>query len=121
MGPPSSPCVRLARTTIAIAFQRISERMRHSICASPGALAPWPGGRGWMSWVAVAYARCGTAGRGSRTIPLGRGCAAGAAGVVAPLGGTVQPLHSGRVGLFVGYYFCTLLRATWTDDREGKR
>ena len=33
MWPPRSPGLRFARTTIAIAFQRISERMRHSIVA----------------------------------------------------------------------------------------
>jgi len=36
MWPPSSPGLRLARTTIAIAFQRIIERIRHSMVASPG-------------------------------------------------------------------------------------
>ena len=43
MWPPSSPGLRFARTTIAIAFQRTSERMRHSIAASPGILASLAG------------------------------------------------------------------------------
>jgi hypothetical protein len=33
----------LARTTIAIAFQRMIERMRHSIAASPGIFASFAG------------------------------------------------------------------------------
>ena len=36
MWPPSSLERRFACTTIASAFHRISERMRHSMAASPG-------------------------------------------------------------------------------------
>ncbi len=39
MWPPRSPGLRLARTTVAIAFQRMMERMRHSSSALPGLLA----------------------------------------------------------------------------------
>ncbi|MOA59694.1 hypothetical protein D3C78_1843760 [compost metagenome] len=39
MWPPRSPGLRLARTTVAIAFQRMIERMRHSSSALPGLLA----------------------------------------------------------------------------------
>ena len=46
MWPPRSPGLRLARTTIAIAFQRMIERMRHSIAASPGDLRFLAGGNG---------------------------------------------------------------------------
>ena len=46
MWPPRSPGLRLARTTIAIAFQRISERMRHSIVGSPGIFGFLAGGNG---------------------------------------------------------------------------
>ena len=38
MWPPSSPGLRLARTTIAIAFQRMIERMRHSMAGVAGHL-----------------------------------------------------------------------------------
>src|SRR3546814_3171384 len=70
MWPPRSPGLRLARTTIAIAFQRISERMRHSICASPGDLASWPGGMVLMYSVVGANGRCAPARRVSSTMPL---------------------------------------------------
>src|SRR5688572_7460414 len=39
MWPPRSPGLRLARTTVAIAFQRMIERSRDSMAASPGDLA----------------------------------------------------------------------------------
>src|SRR5690606_20644449 len=75
MWPPRSPGLRLARTTIAIAFQRISERMRHSICASPGDLASWPGGMVLMYSVVGANGRCAPARRVSSTMPLSSWCA----------------------------------------------
>jgi hypothetical protein len=40
MWPPSSPGLRLARTTIAIAFQRMIERMRHSSALSENKKSP---------------------------------------------------------------------------------
>ena len=43
-GPPSSDELLLARTTIAIAFQRRIERSRRSTAASPGSLASRSGG-----------------------------------------------------------------------------
>jgi hypothetical protein len=39
MCPPRSPGRRFARTTMARAFQRISERMRRSMKRSPGITA----------------------------------------------------------------------------------
>ena len=36
MCPPSPACSRLAWITMAIAFQRMMERMRHSMAGSPG-------------------------------------------------------------------------------------
>ena len=57
MWPPSEPGRRLARTTIAIAFQRIRQRMRHSIAASPGLLASIPGG------IVLTYSVVGLNGR----------------------------------------------------------
>ena len=44
MWPPSSDDSLLARTTIAIAFQRMIERSRRSIAGSPGSLASRSGG-----------------------------------------------------------------------------
>ncbi len=43
MWPPRSPSLRLARTTVAMAFQRMIERIRHSSAASPGLLASFCG------------------------------------------------------------------------------
>src|SRR3546814_18051202 len=72
MWPPRSPGLRLARPTMAIAFQRIIERMRHSICASPGDLASWPGGMVLMYAVVGAKRRCAPARRVRSTLPLRR-------------------------------------------------
>ena len=44
MWPPSSSSLLLARTTIAIAFQRQIERMRSSSAASPGERSSMCGG-----------------------------------------------------------------------------
>ncbi len=57
MWPPRSPGLRFARTTIAIAFQRISERMRHSIVGSPGVRASRCGG------IVLTYSVVGSNGR----------------------------------------------------------
>jgi len=43
MWPPRSPGLRLARTTVAMAFQRMIERIFHSMAASPGLLASLAG------------------------------------------------------------------------------
>src|SRR5690606_17536233 len=61
MWPPRSPGLRLARTTMAMAFQRIRRRMRHSMAGSPSLLASRCGGMvltysvvGWKGSVAPA-------------------------------------------------------------------
>ncbi len=43
MWPPRSPGLRLARTTVAMAFQRMIERIFHSSAESPGCLASLAG------------------------------------------------------------------------------
>src|SRR3546814_1701900 len=68
MWPPRSPGLRLAATTIAIAFQRISERIRHSIAESPGLFASWPGGMVLMYSVVVENGRLAPARRVTSTM-----------------------------------------------------
>jgi hypothetical protein len=75
MWPPRSPGLRLARTTIAIAFQRMIERMRHSIAASPGDFASWPAGMVLTYSVVGANGRCAPARRVSSTMPSSSWCA----------------------------------------------
>jgi hypothetical protein len=65
----------LARTTIAIAFQRMIERMRHSIVASPGIFGSSCGGMVLMYSVVGANGRCAPARRVSSTMPCSSWCA----------------------------------------------
>src|SRR3546814_9206136 len=101
MWPPRSPGWRWARTTMAIAFQRISERMRHSIWASPGDLAFWPGGLVLMYSGVGANGRCAPARRVSSTMPLSSWCARGAVVVDDRLERFDPLLRLGRVGIVV--------------------
>jgi len=57
MCPPSSPGRLFARSTMAIAFQRIKERIRLSINKSPGILASLSGGIVLQKGVVTEYGK----------------------------------------------------------------
>ncbi len=59
MWPPRSPGRLLARTTMASAFQRISERMRRSMNRSPGMNASRVGGMVFRYGVVMVYGKRG--------------------------------------------------------------
>ena len=57
MWPPRSPGLRLARTTVAVEFRRMIERIFHSMAESPGSLASFCGLMVLTYVVAVAFSK----------------------------------------------------------------
>ncbi len=75
MCPPSSALCRLVCTTMARAFQRMSERMRRSMPASPGAGVSREGGMVLMYAVVASKGRCAPAQRARSTSCCSKKCA----------------------------------------------
>src|SRR5690554_5948395 len=104
MCPPRSPGLRLARTTMAIAFQRISEQICHSIAESPGIFGSRCGGMVLMYSVVGANGRWAPARRVSSTMFSSRWCAR--SGPPASMTALIDSSHS-RVSAGSGSFSST--------------